>query len=132
MTTVKSIKTIRYVPKITGAKTEYRDIDVADMAYIQQELIRWVARIGELDMERDKEIKSIRTALHERNTNLPRGRLGHNSVTSFVSGLLHNLLFGGQRDLTRIQMEALETISAVMSTVFTDCEAYRFQIGLGE
>jgi hypothetical protein len=132
MTTVKQIKTIRYIPKVTGARTEYREIDVQDMAYIQQELIRWMTLIGELDMARDQEIKSIRTALHERNANLPKGRLGQNSITSFISGMISNLVFGGQRDLTSIQMTALETIAAIMSTVFSDCEAYRFQIGLGE
>ena len=132
MTAIKQIKTIRYIPKITGAKTEYREIDVSDMAYIQQELIRWLTLIGELDMERSAEIKSVRTALHERNANLPKGRLGQNSITSFISGMVSNLVFGGQRDLTSVQMSALETIAAVMSTVFTDCEAYRFQIGFGE
>jgi hypothetical protein len=102
------------------------------MAWVQEQLLRWTLQIAELDISRDKTVKQVRTEMHERNTNLPKGKEGPNSVASFVAGTLDNLMFGGQRDLSDKQMTALETISNVMALYFANNTAIKFQIGYSQ
>jgi len=120
---------IKYIPKITHARTEYVEIDINDMSWTQEQFLRWLLRINELDTSRDRDIRILRTDLHERNTNLPKGKEGPNSIASFVSGMLENLTFGGQRDLTKKQMEAIEVISVIMASYFPEFTAIKFQVG---
>jgi hypothetical protein len=120
---------VKFIPKITHAKTEYREITPEDMTWVQEQLLRWTLQIAELDMSRDRNIKQIRVQFHERNQDLPKGKEGANSVSSFVAGTLSNLMFNGQRDLSDKQMNALETISNIMAIYFPNNTAIKFQIG---
>ena len=54
-----TIKTIRYIPKNTNAKVQYIDIDKEDMAYLQTEMLRWLALMGEMDGSHNDDVKQI-------------------------------------------------------------------------
>ena len=123
-------RTIRYVPKITSAKTEYREISKEDMEFLQSELIRWLAKMSELDMARDEDSKWVLNQYwHKRTGSLPKGHDGQNTPASFVGGLVNNLVFGTQRDLTDKQMEGIMNISHILGQTGDDCTSITFQIG---
>lgn len=111
-----AIRIIHYTPKITNARTQYVTIEKNDMAWIQSEIVRWLALMGALDSHRNQDIRLIQKHWWYKRTNtLPKGMDGQNSPLTFVSGILNNLMFGTQHDLSIIQMEALENISAQMT-----------------
>jgi hypothetical protein len=123
-------RVIKFVPKSTGARTEYREITVEDMAFVQSEMIRWLAVMSELDMARDEDSKWVRDQWwHKRTETLPRGREGQNTPASFVGGMINNLVFGEQRDLSDKQMDAIQNISHVLGSSTQGCTAITFQIG---
>jgi hypothetical protein len=126
-----AIKTIKFIPKITSARTEYREIEDSDMAEIQQQLIRWSAVINELDMTHNEDLRAVREQwAHRRSKGLPKGREGENTPASFVGGMINNLIFGQQRDLSDRQMEGIETVSKWMSEIDPEhSHSYRFQLG---
>jgi hypothetical protein len=138
------MKVIKYLPKVTAAKTTYCEIDPKDMAWLQMELIRYLAVCGEQSINRDTDVRAIlRSWWVKRVPSLPKGRTGQNSPLSFVAGLLNNIAFGTQRDLSNIQMNAIENISAVMvqfleaihqidaSNITRNNDSVIFQIGIG-
>lgn len=126
-----AIKTIKYVPKVTSARTEYREIDPSDMADIQQQLIRWLAFMSELDMSHDEDMRAVREQFwHRRTKALPSGKEGQNTPASFVGGVVNNMIFGTQRDLSSRQMEGIEYISKWMVELDPEHSvSYRFQLG---
>lgn len=118
------MRTIKYLPKITMAKTVYCEIDKTELAWIQTQLIRYLSVMGEMSINRDDNVRSVLSVWWtKRSPSLPKGSTGQNSPLSFVSGLLNNLLFGTQRDLTEVQMSALVNISAVMVQFLDAIEA---------
>ena len=126
-------RVIKYIPKATSARTEYREISVEDMAFIQQELIRWLALMSELDMSRDEDSKWVRDQWwHKRSDSLPKGVEGQNTPGSFTGGLVNNLVFGTQRDLTNKQMDAIQNISHVLGQCVEGCTCITFQIGFDQ
>jgi hypothetical protein len=123
-------RVIKFVPKSTGARTEYREISVDDMAFVQSEMIRWLALMSELDMARDEDSKWVNNQWwHKRTDTLPRGRAGQNTPASFVGGMINNLVFGEQRDLSDKQMDAIQNISHIMANFNDECSILTFQIG---
>jgi hypothetical protein len=124
------MRTIQYIPKTTQAKTQYREISQEDMSWLQSELIKYLSTIGELSIAREEDLKEVYKEFTRRHTSLPKGKTGYNTVQSFISGMINNLVFGEQRDLSDKQMDALEIISNVMALTFK-YEQFRFQIGLG-
>jgi hypothetical protein len=123
-------KTIKYMPKTTQAKTEYREIDPEDMAWLQTELIRWLAHGSEIQQRRDEDAEYfVKHWWTKRTQTLPRGQHGPNSPQSFVGGTVNNLVFGSQRDLSNKQMDSIQNISNVMGQAFEGCHQIRFQIG---
>lgn len=112
-------KQINYEPKITSAKTQYNKLDPIDMAFVHSQLIRYMALMGELSKNRDREVQNIITHWYRKRTQtLPKGKDGWNTPETFISGLLNNLMFGNQNDLSQLQMDALENISANMSIIY--------------
>lgn len=112
-------KQINYEPKITSAKTQYNQLDPIDMAFVHSQLIRYMALMGELSKNRDREVQNIITHWYRKRTQtLPKGKDGWNTPETFISGLLNNLMFGNQNDLSQLQMDALENISANMSIIY--------------
>lgn len=124
---------INYIPKITAARTNYREISSEDMDWLQLELIRWLSLMAECDQYRDAEVKYVRDQWwHKRTSTLPKGKEGQNTPCSFVGGLVNNIMFGNQRDLTDKQMDAITNISHILGSAYdTVCSEITFQIGFG-
>lgn len=121
---------IKYIPKVTTARTEYREINKEDMDFVQSELIRWLAYMSELDMFRDEDSKWVLNQYwHKRTTLLPKGQEGQNTPASFIGGLINNIVFGTQRDLTDKQMEGIMNISHILGQCNPACTSIIFQIG---
>jgi hypothetical protein len=126
-----TLRTIKYIPKITSARTEYREIDANDMMDIQQQLIRWLAYMSELDMSHDEDLRAVREQFwHRRTKMLPQGREGQNTPASFIGGIVNNMMFGQQRDLTDRQCEGIEYVSKWMAELDPQVSvSLRFQLG---
>lgn len=121
-------KQINYDPKITNANTQYNKIDITDMAYVQGQLIRYMALMGELSKYRDREITNIINQWYKKRTQtLPKSTTGQNTPESFIAGLLNNLMFGNQNDLSQTQMDALENISANMELIYDAVKGLNLQ-----
>lgn len=110
-----AIKYIRYTPKITHANTTYVDIDKQDMLWLQTELIRYLSVMGEIDNHKNTDLQQImKFYWYKKTKTLPRGINGMNSPLTFVSGLVNNLVFGTQRDLSTVVLDSIENISNQM------------------
>lgn len=106
---------IKYIPKVTNAKTQYVTIDPNDMVWLQTEFIYWISLMGMLDVHRNEDIRQVmKYWWYKRSSTLPKGTTGQNSPLSLVSGLLHNLMYGTQHDLSTSTMDSIENISAQM------------------
>ena len=106
---------IKYIPKVTNAKTQYVTIDPNDMVWLQTEFIYWISLMGMLDVNRNEDIRQVmKYWWYKRSSTLPKGLTGQNSPLSLVSGLLHNLMYGTQHDLSTSTMDSIENISAQM------------------
>lgn len=124
------LKTIKYIPKITSARTEYREIDPEDMAWLQTELMRWLANGAEISQRRDEDAEYfVKHWWCKRTQTLPKGQHGPNSPQSFIGGTVNNLVFGEQRDLSSKQMDSIQNMSTVMGQAFEGCSQIRFQVG---
>jgi len=128
-----AIKIIKYLPKHTGAKTNYREISEEDQQWLNLQMIRWLSAMAELDQQRDEDSRWVRDQWwHKRTDKLHRGQNGQNTPCSVVGGILNNMMFKDtlQRDFSDKQMADIEYISAILAQVIEDCEAVRFQVGL--
>lgn len=127
-------KQIIYDPKTTNARTQYNAIASDDMLWLQSELVRYLALMCELSNVKDNE--DIKYAVvgywRKKSKTLPKGRYGQNSPETFVSGLLNNLMFGNQNDLSDIQMDALVNISAAMSIIYNVVKPLNIQVNTDE
>lgn len=109
-------KTINYVTKNVQKGFAYCDIHPTEMQEILIIMMRWVTQMGELSNSTNKEVKLfINQWWYAVDKKLPKGRNGMNTPCSFISGILTNLLFGVQRDLSTLQMSGIERISEGMA-----------------
>ncbi|CAB4128179.1 hypothetical protein UFOVP109_29 [uncultured Caudovirales phage] len=126
---------IPYIPKITGARTQYREISPEDHAWLQAQMMRALVKCATLSNTRDEDQRVFRNEYwRKRRANLPRGRTGMNTPESLIGGILDNMLYAepAQRDFSDKQMDALEDIFNWLSAVWEqDFEEVRFQIGFG-
>lgn len=107
------MRLIKYIPKVTSARTQYVDIDKNDMIWLQTELIRWLSLMGEIDGHRNEDLRQImRFWWYKRTKVLPKGQQGQNSPLTFVAGLVNNLMFGTQYNLSTHVMDGIEYISS--------------------
>ena len=53
------MRVIKYLPKVTKARTTYVDIDKQDMYWLQSELIRYLSLMGEIDGQRNQDLRQI-------------------------------------------------------------------------
>jgi hypothetical protein len=125
------MKLIPYQPKLTAAKTTYVELDTDDFHWLKTELIRWLATMGETQNNPDELWQLIHTQYWSRRTKtLPKGRNGLNSPSSYVSGLINNLVFGEQRDFTQTQLDGIRDVSAQLAQLFDDIEPIQFRISV--
>ena len=126
------MRIIKYIPKTTTARTEYREITQDDLLFLQGELIRWLAIMSELDQDPSEDAQWVLSNWwHKRNKKLHKGHNGLNTPASLVGGIVINIMFKEpvQRDLTNKQMEDLEIVSALLAAYRQDVTPVRFQIG---
>ena len=98
-------KTIYYVPKITSAKTEYRELLPDDQSWLLAQLNEWVVKMATLSNTTNEDLKALRNEYwRKRRNTLPRGQDGMNSPESMIAGILDNVLYSPtpQRDLTHL------------------------------
>jgi len=61
---------------------------------------------------------------------LPSGKEGMNTPANFIGGIVNNMIFGQQRDLSARQMEGIEYVSKWMAELDPEQSvSYRFQLG---
>lgn len=126
---------IRYIPKFTAARTQYREISPEDHAWLINYLIRCLVTMGNLSNAKEEDLKTVRDLYwRKRRASLPRGRNGQNTPESLVAGVLDNMLYSEapQRDFSDKQMEAIEDISRWMSAVNSDLPEISFLIGFAD
>lgn len=122
------MKRIPYTLKSTSARTQYYQLERKDKEYILVDLLRYQAFMGELSKLKDPTIKQIvDTYWYNNNECLPKGKSGYNSNQSFISGLINNMLFGNQYDLSDIQIEALTLISHDISQIYEGIDGSKYQ-----
>lgn len=127
------IKTIKYLPKNTAAKTEYRQIADDDRAEILATCVRILAEMSRYDTLRDQDSRWVREQWwHRRTDQLHRGENGQNTPCSVIGGVVFNMLYKEprQRDLSAKQMDDLTQITAILAQVNDQIPALRFQIGI--
>lgn len=108
-----TVKIIKYIPKVTSARTQYVDIDNDDMMWLQTELLRWLALLGEIDGHRNEDLRQVmKQWWYKRSASLPKGMNGQNSPLTFTAGLVNNLMFGTQKDLSTKALDSIENISS--------------------
>lgn len=127
-------RTITYSPKITGAKTQYREISPEDHNWLIQYLLQGLVSMSTLSNTTNEDHRMVRDQYwRRRRSSLPRGRTGYNSPESLVAGVLENMLYSDppQRDFSDRQMDAIEDISRWWNTIYPDqMPKIVFQIGV--
>lgn len=122
------MKEILYDPKHTNARTQYNQIETKDMDWLKIELIRYMSLMGELKKSKNRDITAIINQWYTKKTEtLPKGREGWNTPETFISGLLNNLMFGTQNDLSDIQMDAIQNISCKMALIYDAISEMKLQ-----
>ena len=113
-------RTLHYIPKITSARTEYRELDPTDHAWLISQMLEWIVKMGTLSNTANSDYKLVRNEYwRKRRATLPRGRDGQNTPESMVAGILENMLYdpNPQRDITQRQCDAIEDISRWMAAL---------------
>jgi hypothetical protein len=127
-------RTIPYVPKITGAKTNYREISPEDHAWLIQALLKAMVKMATLSNTINEDQKQVRDQWYrKRRSSLPRGRDGQNTPESMIAGILDNMLYGEtpQRDFSDKQMDAIEDMFKWLDAIFpSEFEEPVFRIGV--
>ena len=108
------------MPITAAARTEYRNINPEEHAWLISYLFKVLCRMATLSNTTVEDLKQLRdTWWRKRRSTLPRGRSGQNTPESMVAGILENMLYSDapQRDFTAKQCEAIEEISNWMSAL---------------
>lgn len=128
-------KVIPFIPKLTSAKTTYRELSESDRAWLLNEMLQWVVRMSTFSNTTNEDFKTFRNEYwRKRRSTLPKGRDGQNSPESMIAGILDNMLYSDnpQRDFTEKQCTAIEDVSKWMVAVDSKFSEVIFQIGLFE
>jgi CRISPR/Cas system CSM-associated protein Csm2 small subunit len=127
-------RTIPYVPKITGAKTNYREISQEDHDWLINQMIKATIKMATLSNTINEDQKQVRDQWYrKRRSSLPRGRDGQNTPESMIAGILDNMLYGEtpQRDFSDKQMDAIEDLFKWLDAIFpNEFEEPVFRIGM--
>lgn len=103
---------IYYTKKITGAGTTYMNIEQQDLDTLISKLISLQSFMSELNLSTNKDIKEVVKWYTKSTKTLPHNRIfgKYNSPCSFVAGVVNNLAFGNQKDMSLIQAEHCQNI----------------------
>ena len=122
---------IKYFPKTTTARTTYLELNEEDLAWLKLELMRWLSIMTESATSHDDMWREVLALYWNKKTqSLPKSKLGPNSPATFVAGLINNLIFGDQRDISERQMEAIRDISNNLNQLRDEVDSIVFQIGI--
>lgn len=110
-------RTIKLLPKITQAQTQYYDMDPEDSAWIQHWLTRFLADISELATYHED---IAREYFRRQPRQLPRGRHGPNSIASMIGGIVSQTLQNPHRNLSEPQLDPLELVFEIMQPLYAD------------
>jgi hypothetical protein len=118
---------INYDIKYTAANTDYVSLDDNDMATVQITVLSILTYMTELSIARDKRIRDFTTVWftqpdkrYHYNSKLKK----YNSPQSYLAGILNNIQFGNQRDLSLLQLQTLQDIINTSVDVITAVEEF--------
>ena len=103
---------INYDIKYTSASTDYLSLDDQDMATVQITVLGILTYLTELSISKKEEICKFTnwfTTADKRYHYNSRLRC-YNSPQTFLAGILNNLQYGKQRDLSLMQLQTLQEI----------------------
>jgi hypothetical protein len=110
---------IKYTDKNTAAGTQYLNIEEDNLMELISWMIRTQSAVAQMAQLNDTEsAQFLDYYWNKRNRAFPVGKRGINTPGSFLAGVIHNLLYGQQRDLTEIQKDALVILSDELSNRF--------------
>lgn len=106
------VYTIQYEVKVTNSNNIYYQLEAQDTAWLIGKLIRIQSFLNELSLTKDSDIKGVIKWYTTSDKELPYNShfKRRNSPQSYVAGLLNNLLFNSQNDITSTQAVHLEYI----------------------
>lgn len=106
------MKTIHYTIRDTSATTEYLDIEESSLNELLVEMMKLQSHMTERSISTHADNKMLLQWWNRSNKDLPYCGFYQrtNSPASFVAGLLNNLMFGNQKDLSMVQAEHLQAI----------------------
>jgi hypothetical protein len=114
------MRIIKYVPKITAAKTHYREIDAEDAVWLQSQLILWLALCSELQQRRDSDSEEfIRHWWTKRNSTMPKGQHGPNSHASILAGICSAKLRDPKKNLSTPQLDVVEQMFEMIAQYYS-------------
>jgi hypothetical protein len=111
------VRSISYLPKYTTAATQYVELNDEDQAWLVAEINRVILEQGQIHPSNQDKREFDTLYWRKPAKSLPRGRQGVNTPETFATGLLHNLLYGTQRDFTLTQLESI----AAIFNVYAQC-----------
>jgi hypothetical protein len=118
---------ITYDIKYTSANTEYLTLDENDMATVQIAVISLLTYLTELSIAKDKRIRDFTTVWFTKsdkryhyNSKLKK----YNTPQSYLAGVVNNLQFGNQKDLSLLQLQTLQDIINTGVDVVDTVEAF--------
>lgn len=108
---------IFYQTKNTMANTTYYEIPAEDSSFLMEKCIQIQCYMGEISLAKDRDIKDLVKWYTSPNKTLPFSNTfkRNNSPQSFISGMLNNMLYNGQRDFSESQANHLQNIVSVFS-----------------
>ena len=103
---------IRYQTKLTNSNNTYYKIDETDKDWLIAKLIQVQAYMGEISITKDTDIKDFVKWYTTSSKHLPFSTIfkRYNSPQSYVAGMINNLLYNTQNDLTDTQAGHLQFI----------------------
>ena len=115
---------IYYDTKNTSADTVYMSISKEDMDNIISICIGIQSYMSELSLCPNKDTKDLLKYYKSPNKTLPYHKQWrrHNSPQTFISGLINNIMFGSQFDISETQGQHLQNIVNMMSEIITVLE----------
>jgi hypothetical protein len=102
---------------MTSANTTYYQLQKEDVDFLIEKAIQVQSYMGEISLSKSRDIRDLVKWYSSSNKSLPYSSnfKRHNSPQSFISGILNNFLYNGQKDITDLQSSHIENILAVFT-----------------